>query len=394
MRRTVFLLFSVLMFLGANASVDIVSGNKALENKNQLEKTLTRELNEISKTLQKEENSLKNTGSQIGKLNDEIEKQQKIVDSIKGELGELAKSNKELLKKRQEIEEKLTDLIARDFSYFLIMDGEYMESFDRVILNEALKNLGDISNKEFLEYSSKYEKANEKIKSSSERLKVIQNTISELAVKKKNLESLKINKTKLISNVKKEQDAYTVRIQTIQKEKKELKKTLESLKILQQEESTKSAEIAIPENFESARKLGSSYQTSKVKTYKGTKTIAPLNKFTVQQKFGDYVDPIYDIKIFNESVVLRSVIANEEVKNILDGKVIFAKETSLLKNVVIIENSNGIHTIYAHLSKIAPTIQAGEKIKKGYVIGRVERDLTFEVTQQNYHIDPLELIMQ
>jgi murein DD-endopeptidase MepM/ murein hydrolase activator NlpD len=394
MRRVFFLFFAALIFLGANTSVNIVSGNKELEGKNQLEKMLTRELNDISKTLQKEENSLKNTDLQIDKLNGEIEKQQLIVDNIKDELAELTKNNKELLKEQKEIENKLTDLAARDFSYFLVIDSEYTESYDGVILNEALRSLGKITNKEFLEYSLKYEKASEKIKLSSQRLKTIQDSISELAAKKKNLENLKTNKTKLISSVKKEQDAYAARIRTIQKEKKELKKTLESLKILQQEESAKSTSIAVPENFESARKLGSSYQASKVKTYKGDKTIAPLNKFTIRQKFGDYIDPIYDIKIFNESVVLRSSIENEEVKNILDGKVVFAKETSLLKNVVIVENSNGIHTIYAHLSKIAPTIQTGEKIKKGYVIGRVERDLTLEVTQQNYHIDPLELIAQ
>ncbi|MDR2341923.1 MAG: peptidoglycan DD-metalloendopeptidase family protein [Campylobacteraceae bacterium] len=394
MKYLLFFAFTGLIFLKADTLADIAGSNKELENKNQLEKTLTRELNDISKTLQKEEKLLKDTDLQINKLNGEIEKQQLIVDNIKGELIELEKNNKELLKEQKEIESKLTDLIARDFSYFLIIDGEYLESYDGVILNEALRNLGKITNKEFLNYSLEYEKASEKIKTSSQRLKSIQNSVNELAAKKKNLENLKTGKTKLIANVKKEQDAYAARIQTIQKEKKELKKTLENLKILQQEESAKSTAITIPENFESARKLGSSYQASKVKTYKGDKTIAPLSKFTVQQKFGDYVDPIYGIKIFNESVVLRSVVSNEEVKNILDGKVVFAKETSLLKNVVIVENSNGIHTIYAHLSKIAPTIQTGEKIKKGYVIGRVERDLTLEVTQQNYHINPLELISQ
>ncbi|MDR0580416.1 MAG: peptidoglycan DD-metalloendopeptidase family protein [Campylobacteraceae bacterium] len=394
MKHLLLLAFMGLIFLKADTLSDIAGSNKELESKNQLEKTLTRELNDISKTLQKEEKLLKDTDLQINKLNGEIEKQQLIVDNIKGELIELEKSNKELLKEQKEIESKLTDLIARDFSYFLIIDGEYLESYDGVILNEALRSLGKITNKEFLDYSLKYEKASEKIKTSSKRLNNIQNSINELAVKKRNLENLKVGKTKLITNVKKEQDAYVARIQTIQKEKMELKKTLENLKILQQEESTKSTAITIPENFENARKLGSSYQASKVKTYKGDKTIAPLNKFTVQQKFGDYVDPIYGIKIFNESVVLRSVVSNEEVKNILDGKVIFAKETSLLKNVVIVENANGIHTIYAHLSKIAPTIQTGEKIKKGYVIGRVERDLTLEVTQQNYHINPLELISQ
>ena len=140
------------------------------------------------------------------------------------------------------------------------------------------------------------------------------------------------------------------------------------------------------------RQIGSSYQNSNVKKYTGEKTIAPLDNFTVKRRFGDYVDPIYKIKIFNESVVLASTTPDATVKSVLNGKVVFAKDTASLQKVVIVENSDEIHTIYAHLSKIAPTIQVGQKIKKGYVLGRVDNDLTFEVTQKNYHIDPLELI--
>jgi len=140
------------------------------------------------------------------------------------------------------------------------------------------------------------------------------------------------------------------------------------------------------------RQIGSSYQNSRVKKYRGKKTIAPLSSFTVKRKFGQYTDPIYKIKIFNESVVLTSKIKNAKVKNVLNGKVVYAKDTAVLDKVIIIENSYGIHTIYAHLSKIAPTIKVGKKIKKGYVIGRVEDDLSFEVTQKSYHINPLELI--
>ena len=140
------------------------------------------------------------------------------------------------------------------------------------------------------------------------------------------------------------------------------------------------------------RQVGSSYQGSLVKRYKGDKTIAPLEQYTLKQAFGDYTDPIYKIKIFNESVVLRSITPDATVKNVLDGKVVFAKDTAMLDKVIIMENADGIHTIYAHLSKIAPTIKVGTRIKKGYVIGRVERDLTFEVTQKNYHINPMELI--
>lgn len=45
----------------------------------------------------------------------------------------------------------------------------------------------------------------------------------------------------------------------------------------------------------------------------------------------------------------------------LDGKIVFAKDTSMLARVVIVEHDNGIHTIYAHLDKIAPNIKVGKK---------------------------------
>ena len=143
---------------------------------------------------------------------------------------------------------------------------------------------------------------------------------------------------------------------------------------------------------EKSQPMGGGYQTSSVKKYSGEKTIAPLDSYTVKQKFGNYVDPIYNIKIFNESVTLRSTTPDAKVKSVLNGKVVFAKATPMLENVVIIENENGIHTIYAHLSQIAPTVKVGSVVQKGYVIGRVRNDLTFEVTQRNYHIDPLEMI--
>ena len=49
-----------------------------------------------------------------------------------------------------------------------------------------------------------------------------------------------------------------------------------------------------------------------------------------------------------------------------------------------------MHTIYANLSKIS-NIKKGQKIKKGYTIGRVKDELIFEVTQKSYHINPVRL---
>ena len=91
-------------------------------------------------------------------------------------------------------------------------------------------------------------------------------------------------------------------------------------------------------------------------------------------------------------MVLKSKNKDAVVKSVLAGKVVFAKETNLLQRVVIVEHSNSLHTIYAHLDRISPTIKVGKNVRKGEVLGRVENELTFEVTQEKFHINPLELI--
>jgi murein DD-endopeptidase MepM/ murein hydrolase activator NlpD len=89
---------------------------------------------------------------------------------------------------------------------------------------------------------------------------------------------------------------------------------------------------------------------------------------------------------------LESPVANSKVQNILNGKVVFAGQSSMLGKVVVVAHSQKIHTVYAGLSKIAPTIQAGVKIQKGYVVGKVNQKLIFQATKNSKHINPLRLI--
>ena len=216
----------------------------------------------------------------------------------------------------------------------------------------------------------------------------------------------------MVENLNKNKEDYIQKLINTQKQSEALSSTLEELKIIDdKEEKEKARKIAQknaqkqqpqPEILQRDKRVedidkkvklyGSSYKESRVKKYVGSKTISPLKNAFVKRKFGNFIDPVYDIKIFNESVILSSNTQNAQVYNVLDGKVIFAKSTPVLDNVIIVENKNGIHTIYANLSQIAPTIKNGSVIKKGYSIGRVKSDLTFEVTQKNFHIDPLELI--
>ena len=141
-----------------------------------------------------------------------------------------------------------------------------------------------------------------------------------------------------------------------------------------------------------SRKLGSSYKRDKVYAYRGSKTISPIRGAKVIKGFGTYIDPIYKIKIFNESITLKAPSHNAMVRNVLNGKVVFAGSSSMLGKVVVVFHSGKMHTVYAGLSKIAPNIKKGSRIKKGYVIGKVSSKLIFEATKNSKHINPLKLI--
>ncbi|MFY9082554.1 M23 family metallopeptidase, partial [Aliarcobacter butzleri] len=93
-----------------------------------------------------------------------------------------------------------------------------------------------------------------------------------------------------------------------------------------------------------------------------------------------------------ESIVLKATDSESKVVSVLNGKVVYAKKNAgMLDNVVIIQHEGGLHTIYAHLDEIAPTLVVGKWVQKGSVVGRVNDSLSFQVTKDSAHIDPKDL---
>ncbi len=384
---------STLSFLQANIGNQIKRQASYLNSKGKMEKKIVRKLNDLAYAIIIQTKNLKKLKKKIDDLDVKIKSNEINIANKYKILNTLLGSNKELTFKKKSLEKKIVNIIAKDFSYYLIGDGNYIETKDSILVDEIMKKMDIVLKKEFRKFSSNYEKVNSKIRSGKKEIKNIKAEIDNSQKQRDKLLLLKRKREQAIVRLNREKRAYKRRLDRIKRDKLTIRATLERLKILKKEQKIKvSSSKKSKKTKLGVRQIGSSYQSSKVKRYRGTKTIAPLKSFVVKRKFGNYVDPIYNIKIFNESVTLESKIDNAKVKNILNGKVVFAKDTAVLDKVVIIENANGIHTIYAHLSKIAPTIRVGKKIRKGYVIGRVKNDLTFEVTQKNYHINPLELI--
>jgi murein DD-endopeptidase MepM/ murein hydrolase activator NlpD len=400
MKKT-FLYFALSGFLFANVDTQIAKNQDILRQKSQIERSIARKLNEVAKEILDEQAELEKITEEIERLSISIEKNKNLIKDKEENLEDLTQQNTKLINSRKELEEKIVKIIAQDFSFYLISDKDYLDSEDSILVEEVLEKMDIIMRKEFAKLSREYKSINSKIDTQASQIEDLKKSIEELKDEKVQKSSLKKRQENIIATLDKKKREYKQQLERIEEERQALRKTLEQLKIVKEQEAEEKRrqeemqralkEQNVGEKV-TVRQIGSSYQGSQYKKYHGSKTIAPLEDFTVKRKFGNYIDPIYKIKIFNESVILSSNVPNAKVQNVLDGKVIYAKDTAVLEKVVIVENSYGIHTIYAHLSKIAPTIKVGEKIRKGYVIGRVEQDLTFEVTQKNYHIDPLELI--
>ena len=389
--------------------IELTSKNIAV--KKSEEKNLSKKIDELGVLIVKESAELKKTNAQIDEITGlVINLSQKYKDEAT-KLDELNKQTDDLVKIKLELEKKITDLIVEDFSFNLIQDGD-VKTYESLISNEVFASLSDVFRKDIANLVITHDEASKTIDKKNKEILDLEKNLKEYSAKKEELSNAQKKQKKLVENLNKNKEDYIQKLIHTQKQSEALASTLEELKIIDdKEEKEKARKIAQknvqkqevqPEILQRDKRVedidkkvklyGSSYKESRVKKYVGPKTISPLKNAFVKRKFGNFIDPVYDIKIFNESVILSSNTQNAQVYNVLDGKVIFAKSTPVLDNVIIVENKNGIHTIYANLSQIAPTIKNGSVIKKGYSIGRVKSDLTFEVTQKNFHINPLELI--
>ncbi|EAH9284968.1 peptidase M23 [Campylobacter upsaliensis] len=385
-----FSLFSLLLF--ANG---IAEKTKDLKENERIQQQLSKKLEDLAQDILSGEKNLKNLSEQIDTLSSQTSKLEANIKVQNKELSTLNNQNKELLRIKSLMEGKLISLMAKDFAYDLPIPEGYIEGEESFMAFELLGSLDKVLSEEISKLSKDYEGVNLLIENKQKQIEQIRLNLKNYNEQLKELQSLKNRQIKEINQQKTDRQIYAKKLDNLKAQQEELRATLDELKIIDKKEQVKKQKeetSKLANNNQKIRQIGSSYQGSSVKRYTGKKTIAPLDSFTIKQKFGNYVDPIYNIKIFNENVVLRSKKADATVKSVLDGRVVFAKNTTMLQRVVIIEHNDGIHTIYAHLDKIAPNIKVGKRVKKGAVVGRIKDDLTFEVTQKNFHINPLELI--
>jgi len=410
------------------------------------------QLNKIAQDIQAAEKDIVYLDNKMGELETDQKRSEEKYEVLKAELN---KSEKELAITSQELEEKHNEfisLLSEQFSIVFAMEKAHEPTKESILLHEVYIAYKNHNTKMLSTLKTDIEKLKKQKEDKVYLRNKTKNEIERIVKKREEYAQKKSAKEKLRKTLATDEEKYNAQLAKIVDKQNSLRSTLAKLNILHEQEvnearkraeaekeamrlekerqrkireakalarinarkaqealqeakteqERKQARLVVSEarkeeqktyqESEKVRQVNSSYKESKTYAYRGGKTISPLPGAKIVKNFGTYVDPIYKIKIFNESITLKSPVANSKVQNILNGKVVFAGKSSMLGNVVVVSHSSKIHTVYAGLSKIAPTIHVGAKIQKGYVVGKVNEKLIFQATKDSKHINPLNLI--
>jgi murein DD-endopeptidase MepM/ murein hydrolase activator NlpD len=365
--------------------------------------SLNKKMARTAKAILLQKKELIKQDAYLEKLQKELRNKENSYELNTKELQYLKSVQRKLKERQNRLEEELVFVIAKSVSLSVILDEEYPANEKSLLEFEVLKSMLKESQQKAKRLSELYLKNSKVIESLHRKTTTLERSIASIDTKRKELLKKQAENKKALKKLKLAKNSYKKALKKLLKRQSALKRTLSQLNLIKvdaikkakeekaRKEAFKKQKIVLKENLPKVKKHGSSYQSVKTIRYRGKKTIAPLSRYVITKKYGTYTDPIYGIKIFNESISLKPKEPNAKVKTVFNGKVIYADRTAVLKNIVIVEHRNGLHTIYANLSQIAPNIRKGKKVKRGAVIGRVKDELVFEVTQKSAHINPIRL---
>lgn len=426
MTKILFIILSFSIFIQAISIDSKIKNNQKNIQSNQKQKIKTNlKLKELVLQLKNQTNQLDRLEKKISLINDDINTHQKLLYSSQNKLKNLLRSSSSLQYEKKIQERQIVNTIIENFSASISLELASKDSLEALIDGEIYNLLSSHTKDKLLKIDNNYIKITLDKRKNEKNIKNIASYIKKRKRKKKLFEKLKSRHSKDLKALDTKHKLYQKALNRVIYQQKSLASLLSNLNILKKQESKRKKDKLLEAKRKKARLLaakrkksnkskkstskeltekytqevnldvrliGSSTRGIKISKYRGVKTGKPLKSFTIIKKFGTYYDPIYKLKLFNESIVLKTKKKKAKVYNVLNGKVVYAKQNAgMLENVVIVKHSNGLHTIYSHLTRISPTLRIGKWIKKGYVVGRVDSTLTFQATKNSYHINPQDL---
>jgi septal ring factor EnvC (AmiA/AmiB activator) len=404
-----------------STSSQINSNREDLTRTDKKQKQLNQQLSKIAKSIlkaEKENRSLAKILKALAKDKEANEEKysaaKKKIDTFRGKIETLDST----IKKQNS---HFVNLLIDQFSLMIAMNKMEKKTVDSVVMREIYETYKEKNTQGLKMLKAKIDNSVKKKKEVLGYQKKIERSISKISKKREAYIKKKKQKEKLLKKLAADEASYRKNIKELMKKQSMIRTTLANLNIIRKEEISKERALEKEREAEINRRadarsrdreqtteghvsaksftnnarvkqVGSSYHRDKIYRYRGAKTIPPLKRARVVKSFGTYVDPIYKMKIFNESITLKAPQSNAKVYNVLNGKVVFAGQNSMLGKVIVVAHGGELHTVYAGLSKISPIIKVGSRVKKGTVIGKIKHKLIFEATKNSKYINPIRLI--
>ena len=403
MKLLLIILFSFIILYASSIDKKIVSTNQKISGYSKSYSSVNKKMASNAKAILKQKQLILKQQKYLTNLKLELKDKSKNYKKNILQLKKLKESQDTLANKQNTVEEELVFVIAKNVSLSVILAEDYAVDIESLIEFEVLQKMLESSTKKAKILNKQFFSNSKEMDNLAYKASNLEMAISSMDKKSKELLLAQNKNKKSLKKLELAKLKYKKELKQLLYKQDTLKKTLAKLNIIKIDKIKKEKEQAMRDkafdstkilsvnNLPKVKKHGSSYQRVKTRRYIGKKTIAPFTPYTITKKYGTYIDPIYGIKVFNESISLKAKKAKQKVKTVFNGKVIYADKTAVLNNMVIIQHSNGLHTIYANLSQIAPNIGKGKKVRKGSIIGRIDNELIFEVTQKSYHINPIRL---
>lgn len=381
------------------ANIDQRTAKNKLATAKSQEAAISKKLDDLGKAINAKNRELTQLGAQISTLEKDITQNQGKSQNQEQTLKDSQKKQKSLLEQKHKSEEQLIKLLTQNMAFHMMISRSAdVDSVDGVVESYVYQILHNNTRNAIKTLNAKQNILNNEIKKIASTISHLQSSIKTQTDKKEHLERTKEQQKATLAKMQADLKIYDKQLRDIVKERQNLDNILSNLNIVKEQKRTDSSQQAFinnqkdPNSIKAPKQFGTSYRDVPTIAYKGAKTFPPLDNYVIEKKFGPYFDPVYKFKIFNAAIMFNPKATNANVKNVLDGKVVYAKDAPGLKKVVIIEHTNAIHTIYAYMDKIESSIKTGLNIKKGTIIGKVNERLSFEITQKDKHINPADFI--
>ena len=407
MKKIVFLaLFSLFLF-GVNTNKKILVKQQALKYQIIEKSKMNKKLDSLISALNKQKTILNNIDKEMNSLNQEVFNLKKELSLKQNNIDGLKKEQQQLQLKKDEIQQSIINYFAHNY----YLSQSKVMSIDDLINEEVVKTITNITKKRISNITKSYVEVNAKSDALSKKIAILINKKLSLEAKKREILILKLKNKKELAILNKKVKDYRKMLQDIIVREQKFQNDLARLKLIRQSEIKKERELetkkelarqqeisrqkASLKNRKSlskvrVRKYGSSYMRSRIRRYRGKRTISPLASAIVTKKFGTYIDPIYKIKVYNDSITLKAK-KNSLVKSIFNGRVVYVGKSSN-GYMIVIKHLHRLYSIYANLSKVSPYIKKGYRVKKGDIIARISNHLIFEITYKDMPINPLDVI--